>query len=68
MTTLGEDWQAVAGNLHNSRIGKGGGKSKVVGDVLQGSGTGGTNFWGGYVSDSPQYGPGPGEGSKNRVY
>ena len=40
-------------------LGKGGGKSKGIGDVFQGSGAGDTTFWGGDVGDDPSRGPGP---------
>ena len=37
-------------------LGKGGGKSKGVGDVFQGGGAGGTTFWGRDVGDDPHMG------------
>ena len=37
---------------------KGGGKTKGVGDVLQGGGAGSTSFWVGDVGDDPPHGTG----------
>ena len=43
-----EDMGAVVNNLEN-----GGGKTKGVGDVIQGGGAGSNYFWVGYVVDDP---------------